>query len=516
MKRIREILRYKLEHRLSNERISRALSLSKGSIYNVLHRFKESGLSWPLCEDISDTELESLLYKEPTEATDHLPDVVYLEKELRRPHVTLQRLFEEYKEAHPEGMSRTQFYEYFAKHRPPKVDMKMLHKGGDLIFTDYSGDGLEYTDRTTGKIVPVELFVCAWGASSYSYAEATLSQKTEDWVQSHDRAFQYFGAVSHGLVPDNLKSGVKKASRYDPEINPLFVRLAEHYKTAVIPARVAKPKDKAVAESAVLQVQRFILARLRNRRFFSLYEINSAIWEELELLNARPMKDYGNQSRKQRFKELDLPYAKPLPKERFKITEIKNGVRVAPNYHIRYKECYYSVPFNYVRCRVDVFQTGRILEIYRDNKHICRHLMSTKKYSYTTHRDHMPPAHKFVKGWSKSYFIFEAGKIGAATAEAVKQIMEFKEHAQQGYNAAMGVLRFAKVYSKERVENACKRALYFKSASYRSIKSILEQKLDKEPLEESPSENTVDTVLHSNIRGATYYTHFKKRNNNYA
>ena len=506
MKRIREILRYKFDHCLSNERISGALSISKGSIYNILHRFKESGLSWPLPDSISDTDLESSLYTEPTETKENFPDINYLENELRRPHVTLQRLYEEYKDAHPTGISRTQFYEYFAKHRPSKIDMKVIHKGGDLIFADYSGDGLEYIDRLTGEIVPVELFVCCWGASSYSYAEATLSQKREDWVQSHDRAFQYFGAVSHGLVPDNLKSGVKKASRYDPEINPLYARLAEHYKTAIIPARVAKPKDKAVVENAVLQVQRFILARLRNRRFYSLYEVNSAIREELELFNARPMKDYGNQSRKQRFKELDLPYAKKLPKERFKITEIKNGVRVAPNYHIRYKDCYYSVPFNYVRCRVDVFQTGRILEIYRNNQHVCRHLMSTRNYSYTTKKEHMPPEHTFVKGWSKSYFIFEAGKIGAATAEAVKQIMEFKEHAQQGYNTAMGILRFAKVYSEERVENACKRALYFGSISYRSIKSILEQKLDKEPLEESNSENTMNAVLHSNIRGATYYT----------
>lgn len=506
MKRIREILRYKFDHSLSNERISRALSISKGNIHNILHRFKESDLSWPLPEGIRDTELEFSLYKEPPKTKDGLPDITYLEKELRRPHVTLQRLYEEYKDACPTGMGRTQFYEYFSKHRPPKVDMKMIHKSGDLIFTDYSGDGLEYTDRTTGEIVPVELFVCAWGASNYSYADATLSQKTEDWVQSHDRAFQYFGAVSHGLVPDNLKSGVKKVSRYDPEINPLYARLAEHYKTAVIPARVAKPKDKAIVENAVLHIQRFILARLRNRRFYSLYEVNSAISEELELFNSRPMKDYGNQSRKQRFKELDLPYAKPLPKERFKITEIKNGVRVAPNYHLRYKDCYYSVPFNYVRCRVDVFQTGRILEIYRDNQHVCRHLMSIKKYSYTTKKEHMPPEHRFVRGWSKSYFIFEAGKIGAATAEAVKQIMEFKEHAQQGYNTAMGILRFAKVYSKERVENACKRALYFKSISYRSIKSILEQELDKEPLEENCSVNTMNSVLHSNIRGARYYS----------
>lgn len=508
MRRIREVLCYKMEYKLSNNRIAGALGISKGAVHSILTRFKSSGLSWPLPDELSDTSLEASLYctENPRPGLPPLPEIDYLENELRHPHVTLQLLFEEYKEAHPDGIGRTRFYEYFSKYRSQKPDMKIIHKGGDLLFIDYSGDGLEYVDRTTGEIVPTELFVCSWGASSYSYAESTLSQKTEDFVQSHDRAFQYFKAVPHALVPDNLKSGVKKACRYDPELNPLYSSLAKHYHTAIIPARVAAPKDKAVVESNVGHIQRFILARLRNRCFYSLQEINEAIQEILEFYNNRPMKDYGNQSRKERFEKLDRPYSKAIPKEHFKITKIKTGVRVAPNYHICYDGYFYSVPYNLVRQRVDVYQSGTILEIYHDNRHICRHLVNRNRYKrYTTKTEHMPPEHQFVRGWSKKYFIFEAGKIGPATAEAIKIIMTRQEHVQQGFNAALGVLRFAKAYSEKRLENACKRAVHFKNASYRSIKSILEQNLDSQALEYAEENNNTPAVMHKNIRGSNYY-----------
>ena len=275
---------------------------------------------------MTNTELEEALFPpslfKSSEAL-KLPSIEYLEKELARSHMTLQRLYEEYQEQNPDGLSRSAFYRYIARNRSKRVFMTMTHKGGDQVFSDYSGDGLEYTDRSTGEVVGVELFTCAWGASSYAYAEGTPSQRTPDFVNSHVRAFAYFGVAPHSVIPDNLKSGVKKSDRYDPEINPLFAKMAEHYGLAVLPARVRKPRDKAIVENAVLQVQRFILARLRNRQFFSLDEVNAAIAEELESLNNRPMKDYGGQSRRQRFEALDMPYAKPLPAERFKISRIK-------------------------------------------------------------------------------------------------------------------------------------------------------------------------------------------------
>lgn len=509
LKKIREVLQYKFSHHLSNDKIARALKIGKGSVHNVLERFSRSGLSWPLPADFSDSSLDEALYPSEASIQKPLPDIGHLEKEIRRPNVTLQLLYEEYRNEHPEGLGRTAFYEYFSRFRSSKPDMKVIHKGGDILFVDFSGDGLEYIKRETGEIIDVELFVCSWGASSHCYAEGVESQSKEDFVHCHVHAFEYFKAIPYRLVPDNLKSAVTKVNRYDPILNPLYRKMAEHYDTAIIPARPAQPNDKAVVESNVLHIQRYILARLRNRHFFSLREVNEAIWELLEEFNDRGMKDYGYQSRKQRFAELDLPYAKALPAKRFMITDLQENVRVAPNYHIRYKDHYYSVPWELVRKRVDVYQVGNIIEVYHDHAHICRHLFSTRKYRYTTTTEHMPAEHRFVKGWSKSYFIFEAGKTGQATAEAVKIIMENKDHVQQGFNAALGVLRFAKVYSPKRLENACNRALHFKCCSYHSIKSILEQELDKQPLDTSDKVEQC-TLFHDNIRGADYYQSSRK------
>ena len=505
VKKIREILRYKYDHQLSNECVALALNIAKGTVYNVLHRFEKSGLQWPLSEGYPDSELEKNLYGLRNEVSDtHLPDIKYLEKELLRPHVTLQRLYEEYQQQSPNGLGRTQFYEYFSRYRTSKPEMKVIHKGGDLLYVDYSGDGLEYVDRSTGECIPVQLFVCSWGASSYCYAEVTLTQKVEEYVISHDHAFQYFKAVPHGLVPDNLKSAVSKANRYDPIVNPLYTRLAEHYQTVIIPARVRKPKDKAVVESNVLHIQRFILARLRNKVFHSLSEVNQAVQEDLELYNNRPMKDHGNKSRKERFDELDRPYAFELPPERFTITKIKQDVRVAPNYHVRYEDHYYSVPHEHARRYVDIYQVGDILEIYYDNKHICRHRFCTRKYGYTTIKEHMPLEHQFVKGWSKEYFLAQADKIGPATVEVVKITMTRQQHVQQGFNAALGILRFAQMYSSERLEKACERALYFNTISFRHLKAIFDQNLDAQPLQ-STAPDITEPVDHENIRGAQYY-----------
>ena len=313
---------------------------------------------------MTNTALEDALFP-PSSSEEsgapNLPDIGYLEKELARKHMMLQRLYEEYQEQHPDGLSRSAFYRYMARNRSKRVFMTMTHKDGDLVFVDYSGDGLEYIERLTGDIVPVELFACAWGASSYSYAEETRTQTMPDFTNSHVRAVEYFRVAPHGFVPDNLKSWVKKSDRYDPIGNPLCAKMAEHYDVATLPARVRKRRDKAVVESAVLHIQRFILARLRNRQFFSLDEPKAAIREELEFFNNRLMKDYGGQTRRQRFEALDLPYAKPLPAERFKISHIKLEVHVAHNYHIRFEDHYYSVPHHLAGCLLTFIRLGRFL-----------------------------------------------------------------------------------------------------------------------------------------------------------
>jgi transposase len=508
MRKIRQVLEYRLSKHISAEQTALALLLSKGSVINYLERFDRSKLPWPLPDALSDTALEQALFPPVPLAdtpTEPLPDIGYIEKELARPHMTLQRLWEEYAEQHPNGLRRSAFYDHVARSRPAQITMKMIHKGGDKVFVDYSGDGLEYIDRTTGEIVPVNLFVDAWGASSYTFAEATLTQKTPDFTMSHVRSLNFFGAAPFAFVLDNTKSGVKKSDRYDPVANPVYGEMARHYHVAFLPARVRKPQDKAVVENAVLQAQRFILARLRNRQFFSLDEVNAAIREELVTLNNRPMKEYGGQSRRQRFEELDKPYAQALPADPFRISRIKTDVRVGPNYHIRFEDHHYSVPYHLAGQRVCVYQVGPIIEIYHDSVHLCRHQTGRPNFGYTTIREHMPSNHAFVKGWSKEWFVAKASEIGPATADAIVQIMNAREHVQQGFNAAMGLLRLAKIVSSQRLENACQRAGYFKSTSLKTIKSILDQHLDKQVFLPLPLEHAPPPLMHENIRGPEYY-----------
>jgi transposase len=511
MRKIRLILDYRLSKGISADQTSQALSVSKGSVINILRRFEGAGLSWPLPESLSDSALEEALFPLSQSPQPNstplvpLPDIAYIAKELTRKHVTLQRLFEDYHELHPDGLQRSAYYDFVARHRTIEPSMKMTHKGGDKVFVDYSGDGLSYIDLSTGELISVELFVCSWGASSYTYSEATETQKTKDFTMSHVRSLAFFGVAPFAFVPDNLKSGVIKSDRYDPVTNPMYEAMAKHYNVAILPARVRKPKDKAVVESNCLHFQRFALARLRNRQFFSLQEINAALREEVDLYNTRPMKEYGNQIRKERFELLDKPFAQSLPVQPFTITKMKRDVRVAPNYHIRFEDHFYSVPFNLISKLVDVYQKGMILELYHDNIHICRHQAASPNFGYTTIKEHMPPNHAFVKGWSKEWFITKAMETGPATADIVAHIMRLREHVEQGFNAAMGVLQLTKAYPSQRVESACQRALYFKAYSLRTIKSILEKQLDKQVLLPLPNTVAEQPILHENIRGSQYY-----------
>ena len=375
------------------------------------------------------------------------------------------------------------------------------HRGGDLIYVDYSGDGLYYTDSRNGVRVDVDLFCCCWGLSSYSFVDATETQKKRDFCQSHVRAFRYFGVCSHGLVPDNLKSAVRKPDPFDPQLNPLYEELGRHYGTAILPARIRKPKDKAKVESAVLHIQRFILARLRNRQFFSLVEINEAIAELLEEFNDRPMKDYGHQTRRERFERLDRPYAQPLPAEPFRITDIKHDVLVGKNYHLRYCDHFYSVPFEKVGMRVIVRRNGMMVEIFHDGQLLTRHLYSTRKFGYSTKSEHMPREHQFVKGLTPGWIMAQAAKIGDNTTGAVAEVMRRSEHVQQGFNAALGILKLAKVYTPQRLENASLRCIHFRTVTYRALKSVLEKKLDQQPLSSYlVPEQSSQVIMHENLR----------------
>lgn len=505
MRSIRQILYYRLEKKIGADQTAGALKISKGTVINTMKRFTRSGLPWPLPEEITDSTLEARLYltRSPLVPVNaDLPALSYLEEELAKKHVTLQCLYDEYCTSTTTPVSRAGFYRYYNRSRIPAPSMPIDHRGGDLVYVDYSGDGVFYTDPENGVRKDLDLFCCCWGLSSFSFADATETQKKRDFCQSHVRAFRYFGAVSHGLVPDNLKSAVTKPDPFDPQINPLYEELGKHYGLVILPARIRKPKDKAKVESAVLHIQRFILARLRNRQFFSLIEVNEAILELLEEFNDRPMKDYEYQTRRERFDRLDKPYAQALPEEPFRITDIKHNVLVGKNYHLRYDEHYYSVPFEHVGKRAIVRRCGATVEVFHDGQLLTRHLYSMRKFKFSTKTEHMPKEHQFVKGLTPGWIIAQAAKIGDNTVNVIGTVMRRSEHVQQGFNAALGILSFAKAYTPARLEDACCRCIHFNTVTYRALKSVLLNNLDQQPLTglAAASGHSTMVVLHENLR----------------
>lgn len=505
MRSIRQILYYRLEKQIGADQTAGALKISKGTVINTMKRFAKSGLPWPLPDEMTDSTLEVRLYPARSDSAPvnhELPGSTYLEQELAKKHVTLQCLYDEYCTTTTSPVSRAGFYRYYKRICIPAPSMPVDHRGGDLLYVDYSGDGVFYTDPENGTRKDLDLFCCCWGLSSFSFADATETQKKRDFCQSHVRAFRYFGVASHGLVPDNLKSAVVKPDPFDPLINPLYEELGKHYGLVILPARIRKPKDKAKVESAVLHIQRFILARLRNRQFFSLSEVNAAIIELLEEFNDRPMKDYGYQTRRERFERLDKPYAQPLPEEPFRITDIKHNVLVGKNYHIRYKDHYYSVPFEHVGKRVIVRRCGGMVEAFHDGQLLTRHLYNMRSFGYSTRNEHMPKEHQFVKGLTPGWIIAQAAKIGENTVNAIGSVMRRSEHAQQGFNAALGILSFAKVYTPERLEAACCRCIHFNTVTYRALKAVLLHNLDQQPLTglSAAHRQPAIVVLHENLR----------------
>lgn len=511
MRQIREVLRYHFDLHLSRAAIATAVGVAKGSVSNLLTRFADAGLTWPLDPALTDAALQAQLYPPVTrEAVTPLPDLPYITQELARPHVTLELLWREYRDTHPDGMSRSAFYRYYQAHRPIETTMPMTHKAGEKFFVDYSGDGLAYINRQTGEEIGVELFIGCLGASSFSYAEASPSQSAAEFTASHVRAFAYLGGVPQATVPDNLKSGVTRSDRYDPTIGPLYAKLAEHYGCVVLPARVRKPRDKAPVEAAVLHLQRYLLGRLRDRTFFSLAEINAAMRELLEQFNDEPMKSYGGQSRRQRFQEIDQPALQPLPTTPFLLTAVVTGLRVGRNYHVLFEKHHYSVPYALAQQQVDVYRNGGLVEIYHDGVHVARHKHQPPNYRYSTQDDHMPPNHRFVKGWSPDYFLGKGSLIGPQTTTVIREIFARYKHPEQAYKACLGLLALAKTYTPERLEAAALRALHFRAPSYRTLKSILTQGLDQQPLDavQNPTQRALP-FTHENVRGADYYSSTK-------
>lgn len=513
MRKTREILRQKWTLRRTNREIACSLGISAGAIGKTVCRAKAAKLDWPQLEQLDEQQLELMLYGLPAPTTRNrpLPPMQYIHQELHKKAVTLQLLHLEYLENYPEGYKYTQFCERYKEWlKKQGTVMRQNHRAGEKIFVDYSGRRPHIVDSKSGEIIEVELFVAVLGASNYTYAEASMSQRGPDWIASHVRALEYFGGVSEVIVPDQLRSGVSRPCWYEPGIQRTYEEMALHYNTVVIPARPSKSRDKAKVEAAVLVAQRWILARLRNQTFFSLAALNERIAELLEDLNSRVMRVYGK-SRRQLFQELDKPALKPMPERRFVYGEWKIDAGVNIDCHIQVDFCYYSVPHQLIGERVDVKQYAMSVEIFYKGNRVASHIRSFQRGFYTTKTEHLPRAYREHMKWSPSRLIHWGGTVGPNTEKLVEAILKDRPHPEQGYRSCLGILRLEKRYGTPRVERACARALWSGGRSYTHVEAILKNGLDRMPFGEEQAAPRQLCLVHDNVRGAAYYAQPKEQ-----
>ena len=502
MRKVREILRLGLKNGEKLREISRSCSVAHKTAGKYLKRARKLSLSYEQVEKMDDIELKGLIigFKKEIRGKPE-PDWNYIHEEMKKKGVTRQLLWQEYRESNPEGYQSTQFCDLYARWKKTlKISLRQTHKAGEKTFVDYAGQKIPIVNRYTGEIKDAEIFVAVLGASNYTYAEATWDQSLKSWIGSHVRSYEYFGGVSRVTVPDNLKSGITKTCRYEPDINPTYHEMAVHYGTVIVPARVKKPQDKAKVEAGVLVVERWILAALRNRTFFSLEELNMAIRELLEVLNNKPFKKLEG-SRRSCFEQIERSELLPLPENRYEYAQWK---KCAPNidYHVEVEGHYYSVPYHLRHKSLEARYTEKVIEIFCGNTRIASHLKGYGKGRHTTIKEHMPESHRAYMEWSPSRLIKWAQKTGESTAELIETIISERKYPELGYRSCLGILRLSKHYPPDRLEAACKRALAIRGYSYKSVKSILETGLDKQSLRRNIP---VVTIHHNNIRGREYF-----------
>lgn len=506
MRKIKEILRLKYDLGLDNRQIARSCCIPHSTVANYLSRVRAAGITWPLPADMEESALERKLFPpSPTNAKREkvMPDFARMYEELHsHKHVTLQLLWEEYKQAHPSGLQYSRYCEIY-QHWVGKLDvvLRQEHRAGEKLFVDHAGPTIPIVDAKTGEAHKAAIFVAVLGASKYTYAEATWKRDLPCWIGSHVRTLEFLQGVPEAIVPDNWKTGVKDPCYYDPEINPTYHDFAQHYGTAILPARIRKPRDKADVENGVLIVERWILAALRHQTFFSLATLNQAIGQLLVKLNERKFRKLDT-TRAKLFEEVDKPALKLLPAEPFTFTEWKKA-RVHPDYHVEIDYHYYSVPYSYVHELVEVRLSSPMIEIFLKGQRIATHIRSYAAGKHSTLPEHRPKKHQDLQ-WTSARITDQGRAIGPSTVAAMENIMQSKPHPELGYRACWGVLRLAKRYSPQRLEAACFRALAMNVCAYRSLKSILEKGLDRQALEpmEAP---TAYGLVHGNVRGAGYY-----------
>lgn len=438
------------------------------------------------------------------------PDFKRIHQELKLKTVTLQLLWEEYSEIYKErAYCRTQFCKMYKSWcNKLKVTMRQIHKAGDKLFIDYAGSRIPIVDSQSGEIRNAQIFIAVMGASSYTFAEATWTQTLPDWIGSHTRAFSYFQGVPALCIPDNLRSGIKKACRYEPETNNTYAEMIQHYNTGVLPARSRKPRDKALVEGGVLIVGRWILAKLRHQKFFTLFELNLAISKLLIELNSKPFQKLPG-SRLSEFESIDKPALKSLPETPYVYAEFKK-LHLGFDYHIEVDGHYYSAPYQLTKEPIDVRITQNVIEIFNKNIRVASHIRSYRKGVHTTTPEHMPKNHRKHMEWTPNRFLNWATSIGPKAFYLTKHIIETKVHPEQAYRVCLGLLNLYKKYGKERLEAACHRAIHYHTLTRRSVSEILKGGLDKHPLVETPPESKQNDC-HKNIRGPEYFMSIKSK-----
>lgn len=497
VRKIREVLRLKAEG-YSDRQIAAAIGSARSTVQECIRRARQAGLAWPLPPELDEPALHARLYRRavPLSRTPQ-PDFAELHRELGRRGVTRLLLWEEYKSAHPDGWQYSVFCDQYRRWRArQELVLRQDHAPGDKLFVDYAGQTVPIVDRHTGEIRAAQIFVAVLGCSNFSHVEATWSQGAADWLGSHVRALAAFGGVPRAIVPDNLKTGVHKAHRYEPELNPAYQDFAEHYGVAILPARVRKPRDKAKVEAGVLVVERWILARLRNRTFFSLGELNGVIRALLERLNTRAFKKIAG-NRRTRFEELERPALRPLPARGYEFGEWRQA-KVHPDYHIEVSRAYYSVPYALIGERVDVRLTAHGVEVFHAGRLVAAHARARARGQRSTRRAHRPERHVAIIERTLEHTLARAAAIGVATAELIRQQAGRRLHPEETLRSAQGILRLARDFSPAQLERACERALALQCYSYRAVRTLIETP-------EAPAVQAALDLPHANLRGPEYF-----------
>ena len=505
MRRIKQLLTMRFGAGASARAIGRELGIAPSTVREYLGRAVAAGIGWPLAADLTDEDLVARLFVNAgvrAGARLHAePDWSALVRELKRPGVNLLMLWDEYRAVQPRGYAYSRFCQLFREfERRLSPTMRQQHVAGDKAFVDYSGKRVPIADPATGEVRMAEIFVAVLGASNLTYAEATWTQTLADWIGAHVRMFRFYGAAPRLLVPDNLKSGINKASFYDPEVNRSYAAMAAHYRVGILPARPKRPRDKAAVEAGVRFAQSYILGRLRNVTFFSLAECNVAIAVAVERMNSREMRRLG-MSRRQLFETVERPLMQALPLDDYEYAEW-HLARVGIDYHVEVQGFFYSVPHALIREQVDTRATARTIEVFHRGKRVAAHARRYGGPRHGTQPEHMPSAHRRYAEWTPQRFQRQARDIGPNTEALIIAVMARRPHPEQGFRTCVGVLRLFRGLDAARVERVSLRAIEVGALSYASVASILKHRLDQKA---APQAADGTPLLHDNIRGPRYY-----------